>query len=153
VIYFMQSVDGGPIKIGFTDDIERRREQLEAIYGTPLAVLATMDGGRDEETEVHRRFSHLRFGRTEQFRPTSELMEFIGRPLLIGANPDAVEAMPFAAGQPTLFAVKGKPSWHAWLKEYADSLGMDATVAIDNALRQQAKRDEFPKPMPKRMGK
>ncbi len=53
----------------------------------------------------------------------------------------------------TLFSIKGKPSWHAWLKRYADSLGMDATVAIDNALRQQAKRDEFPDPMPKRMGK
>lgn len=53
----------------------------------------------------------------------------------------------------TLFAVKGRPAWHAWLKEYAESIGMDAMGAIDNALRQQAKRDEFPKPMPKRMSK
>ena len=53
----------------------------------------------------------------------------------------------------TLLSIKGKPSWYLWLKEYADSLGMDAVGAIDNALRQQAKRDEFPKPMPKRMGR
>lgn len=53
----------------------------------------------------------------------------------------------------TLFSVKGRPSWFAWLKEYADSIGMDAVGAIDNALRQQAKRDEFSKPMPKRMGR
>jgi hypothetical protein len=36
----------------------------------------------------------LRLGRTEQFRPGADLLEFIGRPLLVGVNPDAVEASP-----------------------------------------------------------
>ena len=53
----------------------------------------------------------------------------------------------------TLFAIKGKPSWYAWLKEYADSVDLDVTMTIDNALRHQARRDEFTKPMPRRFGR
>lgn len=49
-----------------------------------------------------------------------------------------------------LFSVKGLPSWHAWLKEYARFLGLTATSAMDVALREQAKRDGFTKPMPPR---
>jgi hypothetical protein len=59
-----------------------------------LAVLATMPGNLDDEREIHARFDQLRFGRTEQFRPAPDLMAFVGRPLLVDANPDAVEAMP-----------------------------------------------------------
>lgn len=99
-VYFMQSADGGPVKIGHSTDVERRREQLSSHYGRPLIVLATMPGGPEEEAEIHGRFHHLRLkgkgtrGRyPEQFRPESELMAFIGRPLLAGANPDAVEVM------------------------------------------------------------
>lgn len=53
----------------------------------------------------------------------------------------------------TLFAVKGDPAWHEWLKSYADSLGMTVTGVIDYALREQAKRDKFAEPMPKRFGR
>jgi hypothetical protein len=93
MVYFMQAVEGGPIKIGYSADVDRRRGQLEAHYGATLMVLATMDGGPAEETAIHRRFSRLRLGKTEQFRPARELMEFIGRPSLVGMNPDAAEAM------------------------------------------------------------
>lgn len=50
----------------------------------------------------------------------------------------------------TLFSVKGLPSWHEWLKRYADFLGLNSTTAMDIALREQAKRDGFKEPMPKR---
>lgn len=93
MIYFMQAVDGGPVKIGFTDDLPTRHYQLERNYGRPLAILATMEGGREREAEIHARFAHLRLGKKEQFRPGVDLMQFIGRPLLVGANPDAVELM------------------------------------------------------------
>lgn len=94
MIYFLQSDEGGPVKIGTTEDLKTRLVALTTHYGKPLSVLATLPGGRDEEVAIHERFSHLRFGRTEQFRPAVELMAFIGRPLLVDSNPDAVEAMP-----------------------------------------------------------
>ena len=93
MIYFAQPVDGGPIKIGTTENLDSRLYALERHYGCLLALLATMEGGREREVEIHAQFAHLRFGRTEQFRPAPDLLTFIGRPLLVGANPDVVEAM------------------------------------------------------------
>jgi hypothetical protein len=116
VIYFMQPADGGAIKIGHSPDVDRRREQLEAHYGRPLVLLATMRGGRAEEASIHRRFSHLRLGRKEQFRPAAELMAFIGRPLLVDANPEAVEAV---KPRREVIAVKSTGEWAAWLEQAA----------------------------------
>lgn len=93
MIYFVQSVDGGPVKIGFTEDMGRRLPELEAHYGEKLAVLATIPGDRDRETEIHDRFSAFRIGRTEQFRPVVDIFAFIGKPLLVSPNPKTVEAM------------------------------------------------------------
>ena len=53
----------------------------------------------------------------------------------------------------TLFAIKGYPEWYDWLSRYAESRGMTATGVIDFALSEQAKRDKFPDPMPKRFGR
>ena len=94
MIYFAQIQATGGIKIGFSDDVPTRLEQLERYYGCPMALLATMPGDRATETEIHGRFAHIRLGRKEQFRPARDLMEFIGKPLLVSSNPDAVETRP-----------------------------------------------------------
>lgn len=93
MIYFAQTPTGS-IKIGCTRNLYARLNNLASCYGRPVTLLATMLGDRKRETEIHERFSHLRFGRTEQFRPGPDLMAFIGKPLLVGANPDAVEEQP-----------------------------------------------------------
>jgi hypothetical protein len=90
MVYFAQTPTGS-IKIGTTEDIEARLAWLKHHYGAELALLATIPGGRDEEAGIHARFDHHRIGRTEQFRPGADLMEFIGKPLLVSADPDAVE--------------------------------------------------------------
>lgn len=94
MIYFLQPVAGGPVKIGYSADVPGRHRQLESHYGQPLALLAMIEGSVEQEAEIHGRFAHLRLGRTEQFRPAAELMAFIGRPLLVHPDPEAVEAMP-----------------------------------------------------------
>lgn len=91
-VYFIQAVDGGPIKIGFTANIGVRLKQLESTYERPLALLRSIPGGRIEEHDIHSRFAHLRLSRTEQFRPDPELLNFIGRPLFVSVEP-VVEAM------------------------------------------------------------
>jgi hypothetical protein len=128
VIYFAQSLDGGAVKIGFSDDVDARRQQLELHYGCPLALLATMEGGREQETAIHRRFRSLRFGRTEQFRPTSELMAFIGRPLLVGPNPDAVEAMAGRAPNAKPVRLDLDPELHQKLRVVAAEQGKPMAV-------------------------
>jgi hypothetical protein len=147
-VYFMQPTDGGPVKIGFTDDLDARHKQLERHYGKPLTILATIEGGPDEERELHARFSHLRLGRTEQFRPAFDLMSFIGRPLLVGANPDAVEAMP---GPPLddetcLISIKCRREWREWAMSIARAERAPLATLVDQLLADRAKESGLPDP-------
>lgn len=130
VIYFVQGLEGGPIKIGCTVDLKIRLKALEAHYGQPLALLATMPGGLEEEQAIHAKFAAARLGRTEQFRPVAEIMVFIGKPLLVSADPDVVEAMPKAIRKKALLPAwranrtahlhqRVSPEWLDWLREIA----------------------------------
>jgi hypothetical protein len=96
MIYFLQSVDGGPVKIGNTESayLKKRVYGLELHYGQKFVLLGTMDGDYKREAEIHARFAHLRLGSTEQFQPAPELMEFIGLPVLAHANYASIKAMP-----------------------------------------------------------
>lgn len=149
MVYFLQPVDGGPIKIGFSDDVEFRRVQLEGTYGCPLALLATMNGGRQEEAEIHERFAHLRLGRTEQFRPAADLLTFIGRPLLVCPNPDAVEAME-SLTSPTAITIKGAVEWRTWVNRGAEFCRTDMAKLVDAALVEYLKSRGFLEPPPGR---
>lgn len=91
MIYFAK-LPTGSIKIGTSVNVDRRAEQLASHYGCEIEILHTMEGGRDVEVSLHRRFSHLRLGKTEQFQPGPDLAEFIGLPLFVAANPETVEA-------------------------------------------------------------
>jgi hypothetical protein len=145
VIYFMQPTDGGPLKIGFSDNVDARRKQLESHYGCELAVLATRPGGRAEEREIHERFAAHRLGRTEQFRPVAEIMEFIGRPLLVGPNPAAVEAMPGPAIDTRPVRLDLMPDDHRLLRQLAAKRDMSmAAFARDSlvkVVREEAKKE------------
>ena len=66
------------IKIGFSIDVESRIRQLEEDFDEPIEVIAVMEGDKETEKQLHRMSSHLRFGLTEQFRPGSALLEYIG---------------------------------------------------------------------------
>jgi Meiotically up-regulated gene 113 len=153
MIYFIQSTDGGPIKIGYTDDISRRTDQLERHYGCALNILATMKGGPDEEAVIHAQFAHLRLkgpgrcGRPpEQFRPAPELMAFIGRPMLVGANPDAVEAIIPVGYDASLKPVRVELSddVHRMLRKLAADDGVSmaafARESVERMVREEFKR-------------
>jgi hypothetical protein len=146
VIYFAQTPTGS-IKIGCIEDIDTRMDQLESYYGAPLALLATMEGGRSIEAEIHGRFAHLRIGRTEQFRPDSDLMAFIGMPLLVGANPDASEAI-----GPVMLSIRlvGAPEWKDWVEGLAGHCRLDVSKLIDRALIDYAKKEGYKKEAPSR---
>jgi hypothetical protein len=151
MIYFAQPIDGGPVKIGYAADVPKRLKQLEAHYRAPLALLATMEGDRPAEAAIHERFSHLRFGRKEQFRPASELMEFIGKPLLVDPNPDAVEAIPSAGAPDKIIALRCTAAYRkrveqAAKKEFRDSSGMLAL-----ALQEYFEKRGYD-PLPPRLG-
>jgi hypothetical protein len=95
VIYFVQPVEGGPIKIGYSEDVSRRLPELRRSYDRELSLLHTIEGDLDSEIQIHERFSYLRIGRTEQFRPGADLLEFIGQD---GFQSEEVEPMKLAKG-------------------------------------------------------
>lgn len=148
MIYALQPLDGGPVKIGFSSDVEARQKQLEATYGRPLALLATIEGGREEERAIHDRFAHLRLGGTEQFRPTPELMAFLGRPLLVDQNAKITEAIP--AKNLLAIQIRGAPEWKAWVEEMAAFDRLSVAAMTDRALSRYAEMIGFKEPPPKR---
>jgi hypothetical protein len=78
VVYFVQSGEGGPIKIGWAADFAARLAVMQTGNPVELVVLATVPGSRAAERELHARFASLRI-RREWFRPEAELLQYIVR--------------------------------------------------------------------------
>lgn len=75
VVYFVLSGDNR-IKIGTSANVEKILETLQTSSATRLSLLLTVPGGVDMETELHRRFKHIRES-GEWFKGTPELRSFI----------------------------------------------------------------------------
>jgi hypothetical protein len=145
-VYVAQAVDGGPLKIGCSANVPARLKQLEATYGQPLALLATLPGGRDEERAIHERFAAHRLGKTEQFRPVAEIMAFIGRPLLVSPDPDVVEVMDTVDERHAVIHLKGSAEYIAWLDEVNQQTHIPKAALVRLALAEYAKNHGLRKP-------
>lgn len=78
MIYFLQRADGA-IKIGTTEKYYTRHSALAAQFGN-LKLLGVIEGGRQEEQQLHHQFSHVRVDtkrKSEWYQPSEELFEFI----------------------------------------------------------------------------
>lgn len=75
-VYFVQSIIGGPIKIGVTADVSERLRAYRTHHPYPLRVLATYRAKPDAERELHERFGHLR-AEGEWFEAAPELLAFV----------------------------------------------------------------------------
>lgn len=73
--YFVQSVDGGPIKIGYTSQHpESRLSNLQTGSPVPLRIIGLLPGNR--EREMHERFKRIR-KHGEWFSADKSLLAFI----------------------------------------------------------------------------
>jgi len=76
-VYFVQAIDGGPVKIGVTADVTSRLAGLQVGSPQELCILAVIPAvGRACEVELHDRFAESRL-HGEWFRPTEDLMTLI----------------------------------------------------------------------------
>jgi hypothetical protein len=75
-VYFIQAETGGPIKIGISRDVERRRAELQRQERQPLRVLAFMEGTIKDEAAMHQRFATHRL-HGEWFSPAPEVLSCI----------------------------------------------------------------------------
>jgi hypothetical protein len=75
-VYFIQSGNDGPIKIGTSMNIPVRLAHLRADNPYALYLLGTIPGGSLMEEALHRRFASDRI-HNEWFAPTAALLDFI----------------------------------------------------------------------------
>lgn len=73
VVYFIRAGQRGPIKIGFTRNIERRIRQLQSGSPQPLRVLGTLPGDRATESMLQALHREQRI-RGDWFRPSGDLL-------------------------------------------------------------------------------
>jgi hypothetical protein len=77
MIYFIQAVDGGPIKIGFTDkNIKTRLSIIQVGNPRELQIIGLIDNDVYSEEVLHNQFNKYLI-RGEWFEPASEILKFI----------------------------------------------------------------------------
>lgn len=76
VVYFVQAGDDGSIKIGWTQDVDRRIAELQTANAKKLRLLGTIPGTLRTEAALHARFSFLRL-EAEWFKNSSEIHNFL----------------------------------------------------------------------------
>ncbi len=129
MIYFIKREDDTHIKIGVTNNIEKRSVQLEREYRQKIEVLGVHSGDREVEESLHDDFAEFRRGRTEWFEPVPRLLEYIKK-----------ETKPVHAFDPETEDVKLEMYWNGSgairIKEAAAAYGCaDECDFIDRAIR------------------
>lgn len=75
-VYFIEAVGLSRLKIGYSDDPEKRLRQLTTGSPVSLRIHARMPGNQTMEKEIQSRFSHLKVD-NEWFHFTDEIREYI----------------------------------------------------------------------------
>jgi hypothetical protein len=94
-VYFIQEGDEGPIKIGFSRNVQERIKALQTGHAQPLRLLHAMRGTLDDEQRLHRRFARLRI-QNEWFAPAPELLDWLAQAAGVPRSepPTAVDPRP-----------------------------------------------------------
>lgn len=78
IVYFIRGETSRNIKIGYGACAKSRLKGFQTGSSEELVLLKTVVGGKKLETELHKRFHHLRIRpRHEWFRPEQDLLDYI----------------------------------------------------------------------------
>lgn len=75
-VYFVSAGEGGPIKIGWSQDVSRRIEELQTANAHKLVLLATLKGTMADEARCHDLFRQHRM-QSEWFEHAQAILDFI----------------------------------------------------------------------------
>lgn len=78
VVYFIQAMSGGPIKIGYTKNISQRLATAQTHSPERLIVIASFAGGAAEEGALHWKLKAHRVG-GEWYAPAPEVLAEVER--------------------------------------------------------------------------
>lgn len=86
IIYFCRAASGGPVKIGYAGDAEKRLRALQTSHHSELTLLNAIEGSHADEQALHKRFAKYRL-KGEWFKYTGPVKRYIeALPSLDGAN-------------------------------------------------------------------
>jgi len=74
-VYMMRAGPVGPVKIGYTTDVETRRAKMQSDCPYPLDVVAKIRGTKELERKIHEYFNGCKIG-GEWFTPTAAMNDF-----------------------------------------------------------------------------
>lgn len=75
-IYFIQVGESGPIKIGFSSNVDQRLRTLQTGHTEKLKLLHSQIGTKADEGRLHNRFRNIHI-KGEWFEADPSLLEFI----------------------------------------------------------------------------
>ncbi len=75
-IYFFESSLTGLIKIGYSNNLRRRKKEIEALQGGEVNLLRAIQTLPKYEKYIHERFNHLKT-KGEWFKPDQEILFYI----------------------------------------------------------------------------
>ena len=77
MIYFIQGINGGPIKIGYTENgIKNRIMALQVGFPYKLEIVCLINGGKAKERRIHNTFISSRL-QGEWFSPDNKILYYI----------------------------------------------------------------------------
>lgn len=155
MIYFARLEEGGPIKIGTTINLHERILAHQRVFGESFSVFAVMEGGPEEEKDLHVRFENLKIGEMgrEWFKPDADLEIFIGR----YAEPWEMQPRKRPRKQQyvstnNFVAFRGTEEYKEWVQWFAEQQGCSVIHLIEVALDDRAKSLGYETPQPPRLG-
>ena len=74
-VYFVQAGEGGPVKIGCSDEHKKRLRRLQSLNHAELKIIRVVEGDRETERWFHKQFvkNHIR---GEWFAFSEEMLSF-----------------------------------------------------------------------------
>jgi hypothetical protein len=143
MIYFIQAIDGGLIKIGLTSRPSIRLSQIQVWSPIILRILATMDGDSNVEVALHDRFRrHRRHG--EWFDPDPEILDLIAQHEVMSQRCSRQSLR--RRTTPTITQVYCPPSFLRWICSFADSEGISISDLVVRAAEHHAATVAFDVP-------
>lgn len=85
MIYFIRRGEDGPVKIGFTTNLDKRLASLQGGNAEKLTVIRTMDGDKETERVLHGYFADQRL-HGEWFEYSEEMLR-VDAPAYVAAAP------------------------------------------------------------------
>lgn len=129
MIYMFMAGDRQAIKIGFADDVSRRRAEVQVGNHLEISLFRQFEGSAAEEAILHTKFSHLRL-RGEWFSYSREMEEDVGLTEIFEPTEETFDVGTFCGATDAGIPVLGPAFRARRIKNEAVARALDVSPAM-----------------------